>query len=80
MNKTLKSRQCSKAGKVGAAVRWFDHEKISTKLTRIYTDDFNYLADLSFSSGYPVVLLVHRCIQHLRLKHGYSAVLSPNID
>lgn len=72
--------QHSLAGKAGAAVRWLDHEKIPTKLTRIYTDDFNYLADLSSNSGYPVVLLVHRCIQHIRHHHGYSALWSGNID
>ena len=72
--------QHSAAGKLGAASRWKDHETIPTKLTRIYTDDFNYLADLSANSGYPVVLLVHRCIQHIRDKHGYSSLWSPYID
>ena len=82
MKRNSSSTICSKsrAGKLGAAARWTDHEKIPTKLTRIYTDDFNYLADLSSNSGYPVVLLVHRCIQHIRHKHGYRALWSGNLD
>lgn len=70
----------SVAGKLGAAIRWHDHKKKPTKLTRIYTDDYDYLNSLSANSGYPVVLLVHRSIQHIRHKHGYSALCSSDYD
>lgn len=68
------------AGSVGAASRWENHEKKPTKLVRMYTYDYDYLADLSRNNGVPVVLLVHRCIQHIRLNHGYSSLWSSDND
>ena len=70
------SEKRSKAGSAGAASRWENHEKKPTKLVRMYTDDYDYLAGLSRNAGYPVVLLVHRCIQHIRVNHGFSALSS----
>ena len=75
-NFTLSEKR-SKAGSAGASSRWENHEKKPTKLVRMYTDDYDYLASLSRNSDYSVVLLVHRCIQHIRDKHGYSALCSP---
>ena len=68
------------SGSVGAASRWENHVKKPTKLVRMYTDDYDYLAGLSRNSRYSVVLLVHRCIQHIRHKHGFSALSSSDND
>lgn len=70
------SEKRSRAGSAGAASRWENHEKKPTKLVRMYTDDYDYLATLSRNAAYPVVLLVHRCIQHIRAEHGFSALSS----
>lgn len=70
------SEKRSKAGSAGAASRWENHEKKPTKLVRMYTDDYDYLACLSRNFHYSVVLLVHRCIQHIRDQHGFSALFS----
>ena len=74
--KKNKVDQHSAAGKLGVASRWKDHDKKPTKLVRMYTDDYDYLAHISSNFGLPVVLLVHRCIQHIRDKHGSSAFSS----
>lgn len=73
------SEKRSIAGSAGAASRWENHDKIPTKLVRMYTDDYDYLASFSRNSGYPVVFLVHRCIQHIRNRHGFSA-FSPSFN
>ena len=70
------SQKRSIAGSAGAASRWDNHEKKPTKLVRMYIDDYDYLDVLSRNTNYPVVLLVHRCIQHIRDCHGYSALSS----
>lgn len=70
------SEKRSIAGSAGAASRWENHEKKPTKLVRMYQDDYDYLADLSRINCVPVVLLVHRCIQHIRFNHGLSALWS----
>lgn len=35
-----KSIDCSRAGKIGSAIRWKDHKKVKTKLVRIYEADY----------------------------------------
>ena len=57
------------AGKLGAAARWKDHEKKSTKLVRMFKDDYDFLANSSHGLGLPVIIMVHRCIQHIRDCH-----------
>lgn len=74
------SEKCSLAGSAGAASRWKNHEIKPTTHTRIYRDDYDYLAGLSRNNGVPVVLLVHRCIQHIRLRHGLSALWTADND
>ena len=80
-NKKLSlSEKRSIAGSAGAASRWENHEKKTTKQVRMYTDDYDYLAGLSRNNGVPVVLLVHRCIQHICNRHGLSALWSSDND
>lgn len=74
------SEQRSMAGSVGAASRWQNHEKKFTKLVRMYTYDYDYLHSLSLGLNLPVVVLVHRCIQHIRVCHGPSALRSTYDD
>lgn len=74
------SEKCSLAGSAGAASRWKNHAIKSTTHMRIYKDDYDYLACLSRNNGVPVVLLVHRCIQHIRHRHGLSALWSSDND
>ena len=64
MNKTLKSRQCSKAGKLGCAVRWSDHVKIETALIRINKNDHLRLSALSRRYRLSIASVVHTCIEH----------------
>lgn len=42
-----KSLACSKAGQIGSAIRWSGHEKVKTKLVRIYESDYNAIRNLA---------------------------------
>lgn len=37
----MKDKKKVKAGKIGSASRWKDHEKVKTKLVRVYESDYN---------------------------------------
>lgn len=74
------SEKRSIAGSAGAASRWENHEKKPTKLVRMYTYDYDYLDSLSLGLNLPVVLLVHRCIQHIRFCHRPSELRSADND
>lgn len=70
----------SLAGSAGAASRWENHKKKPTKQVRMYTHDFDYLDSISLGLNLPIVVLVHRCIQHIRCCHGPSALRSTYDD
>lgn len=37
----MKDHKKVKAGKIGSSSRWKDHEKVKTKLVRVYESDYN---------------------------------------
>lgn len=54
----MKDKKKSKAGKIGSASRWANHEKVTTKQIRVYDDDYSILSSLSASSG-SIASVVH---------------------
>lgn len=54
----MKDEKKSKAGKIGSASRWVDHEKVITKQIRVYDYDYSILSSLSASAG-SIAAVVH---------------------
>lgn len=47
----MKDKKKSKAGKIGSALRWANHEKVITKQIRVYQHDYDILSRLSSVYG-----------------------------
>lgn len=60
------SSDCSRAGQIGASIRWENHVKVSTSLIRINTHDRDYLSCLAARRGVSVgrvVAIVCDCLR-----------------
>ena len=57
---------CSRAGKIGASIRWDNHVKVSTSLIRINTHDRDYLSTLAARFRVSVGCVVARLCDGLR--------------
>ena len=57
---------CSRAGQLGASIRWENHVKVSTSLIRINTNDRDYLSTLAARSRVSVGCVVARLCDGLR--------------
>lgn len=75
MKHSTRSKQCSKAGKIGCAVRWKDHEKEKTKIVRVYENDFDYIATYCANARIPFILGFRLLVRYIRRCEGYSAFL-----
>lgn len=47
----MKDKKKSKAGKIGSASRWANHEKVITKQIRVYQYDYDFISLLSSVHG-----------------------------
>lgn len=54
----MKDKKKSRAGLIGSASRWANHEKVITKQIRVYDDDYSILFSLSASAG-SIAAVVH---------------------
>lgn len=75
MKQSTKSKQCSKAGKIGCAVRWKDHTKEKTKIVRVYENDFDYIASYCSNARIPFILGFRLLVRYIRRCKGYSAFM-----
>ena len=73
MKQSTKSKQCSKAGKIGCAVRWKDHTKEKTKIVRVYENDYNYIASYCSDAGIPFILGFRLLVRFICRREGRSA-------
>ena len=60
------SSDCSRAGQLGASIRWENHVKVSTSLIRINTYDRDYLSRLAARRRVSVGCIVGSVCDFLR--------------
>ena len=70
-----KIASCSRAGFLGASIRWANHTKVKTKLIRIKQDDYDFFSLLASHDG-TITDAVSLAVSHCRCCGLFSHPLS----
>lgn len=76
MKRSIKSKDYhSRAGKIGSSSRWKNHIKEETKLVRVYTNDYDFIASYCDNFGISFIMAFRYLCRFVRRNHGYSAYI-----